>query len=65
MQECASTQQNALIDTHEGYVSSINTQNTQNCAFYLCITNWLRLADDKHTDIVTYRLNQPWKEIGV
>ena len=62
MQEYASPQQNVLIDTHEGYVSSINTQNS---ALYWFMNNWLRLADIKHTDFVTYRLNRPWKEVGI
>ena len=34
MQEYASLQQNVLINTHEGYVSSINSQVTRYCAFY-------------------------------
>ena len=29
MQECALPQQNILIDTHDGYVLNINTQNMQ------------------------------------
>ena len=43
-QECALPQQNVLVDTHEGYVLSINTQN---CVFYHFF-NLPRLADNKH-----------------
>ena len=42
---------------HEDCVASINTQKTQNCAFYCFKNNWPNLADNKHTGIVTYRLN--------
>ena len=42
-----------MSQCHEDYVASINTQNTQNCAFYCFKNNWPTLADNKHTGIVT------------